>query len=602
MNGVKSRHQGFALPSVIITSLVMFTVLVAMVGSVSSVRVTLDSQYYQALARDAAESGAKHAKDCLTNAGYTLNEVLTPAKDCLANVVGGQNAYTEQNTKFRTTYEATLTAVGSLATSVDGKHARIVGKTELLRATGGGVWKTYTVTMNVQASLKIDQSANLASQRFWCFGKNAGLDFGPSGTATPTPIRCDTTSAVRGLEGTTVVSDQYGVLKFWSNGIDIYDANGDDMLDLSSKPNWSLTKNGYTFSGVLAGGYSSTQAATAFPMNSARTKYGIVSTTGQTEWGRGELYLHTVDMTLNGGLGAIVDKNVKLGAGTLYASEALGAVPNADGTGYYVYTYAVNKTIQTITGFLVKTDGTVTGPIVKDLKAAPATASTTVCTDPQGITVDGTYGYGTFNFTEDYSKMLLMIGGNQCAGSLSGTAYLITPNRGTGALTVDAYWTTSGNETGSVSKQGYSADFSPDEKYAYVTQKRNGSLTRYDIQSMNSATIKASEWVVANASTNPSMTTVPSSCTNYLYYAGGQIRQGPDGRMYIADNAFQDTTGAGCPPNPGKISYISNPDSAVQTAAGIGYVVDGITLPINTYSGWGLPQMVTVFTPEITIY
>ncbi len=79
------RHRvrsGFALPTVVIASVVMLMILVTTVGSVTSARVSLDAQYDEQRLRDAAESGAARAADCIGNSTMTLNVTVTPATNC----------------------------------------------------------------------------------------------------------------------------------------------------------------------------------------------------------------------------------------------------------------------------------------------------------------------------------------------------------------------------------------------------------------------------------------------------------------------------------------------------------------------------------------
>ena len=93
--------------------------------------------------------------------------------------------------------------------------------------------------------------------------------------------------------------------------------------------------------------------------------------------------------------------------------------------------------------------------------------------------------------------------------------------------------------------------------------------------------------------------TTPSNANDR---SGGQVRRGPDGRMYIADNAYIAGTGYAQQGTAGYLSYINNPDASTQTAAAIGLVIDGIQLPTGSFSQQGLPQMVTVYIPEIVTY
>ncbi len=80
---------GFALPTVLIASVVMLTVLATAVSSVAAVRTTLKAQYYEQLAKAAGEAGVAYAKACLAKNGnrplWTSDKPLKPSTDCAGN-------------------------------------------------------------------------------------------------------------------------------------------------------------------------------------------------------------------------------------------------------------------------------------------------------------------------------------------------------------------------------------------------------------------------------------------------------------------------------------------------------------------------------------
>lgn len=80
---------GFALPTVLIASVVMLTVLATAVSSVAAVRTTLKAQYYEQLAKAAGEAGVAYAKACLAKNGnrplWSTDKPLRPSTDCAGN-------------------------------------------------------------------------------------------------------------------------------------------------------------------------------------------------------------------------------------------------------------------------------------------------------------------------------------------------------------------------------------------------------------------------------------------------------------------------------------------------------------------------------------
>jgi len=80
------RLSGFALPTVLIASMVMLTVLLAAITSTAAIRVALVSQYYNRLAQTAGDAGSAYAKACLTaNNGvpsWSDSKPLKPDTNC----------------------------------------------------------------------------------------------------------------------------------------------------------------------------------------------------------------------------------------------------------------------------------------------------------------------------------------------------------------------------------------------------------------------------------------------------------------------------------------------------------------------------------------
>lgn len=582
-----TQQQGFALPAVVIVGTVLFSVMTVVLGSTASIRSVLDEQFYQALARDAAESGAAHAKACINDPTFIGGTgSITPQTNC-AGTNSGASLYLINNTtsvpRYRTTYTAQV-----VSSSTYGKNIKVTSAVELLRSNGTTSWKSYPASLRLQTVLAPDPAGDRASKRFWYFGRNGVLDFGASGNALPTVSTSPGSFAA--AEGTTVVNDQSGNLLFFSDGLHIWNKAGDPMLN----------------SDFMLGSYSATQAVATFPLNTTRTLYAVVSNTGQGETGLGELYLNIIDMQRSGGLGEVVSKNVMLGAGKglgsalsfngnnpdkSYSNEGLNAMPNADGTGYFVYTYNIAKS--QIVGFKILTNGNVDPtPITFSLPLAPV-KTCLAGSAPNGNI--GTYGYGSVNFSSDYTKLVVLIGSYGCSNTPNttiGTVYVLNVNPSSGAVSdANMNWTATTTKA-SGSRAGYTADFSPGGGYVYVSQIYPTEISRYSLASPGN--VAGSKWVIGAGTLNVS---------NEMQ-AGGHIRRGPDGRMYIADHdvwAQAGTTGT----QTCKMSYISNPDSPTETAVGIGLNIDGITLgPANPgpCSAWGLPQMATIYVPKVYIY
>ena len=145
--------SGFALPTVIIVGTILFGMMSIILGSVASTRAVLDAQFYEALARDAAESGAAHARACFDDVNFTPSVTLTPKTNCAGVDQGGLSLYVTDTTaasaslQYRTSYQASVTVSNSF-----GKSIAVTGSTQLVRASGGSVSKTYNYTLRGDAN------------------------------------------------------------------------------------------------------------------------------------------------------------------------------------------------------------------------------------------------------------------------------------------------------------------------------------------------------------------------------------------------------------------------------------------------------------------
>jgi len=90
-NRLRGTSRAFALPTVLIASVVLLSVLAVSVTATAAVRTTLKNQYYAQLAQVAGEAGVAMAKACLANSEnvpqWSNAKPLTPATDCSGNPI-----------------------------------------------------------------------------------------------------------------------------------------------------------------------------------------------------------------------------------------------------------------------------------------------------------------------------------------------------------------------------------------------------------------------------------------------------------------------------------------------------------------------------------
>ena len=152
-----NRQEAFALPTIVIATVVMFMILVAAVGATTSARVALDAQYYDALARDAAESGASQAAECLKLNNYvstwSASSPLRPNTTC-----SGGAACTDVAKCFivKTPTYSTSYTVGPVTDDGSGiQKFNITATVNLLRKSNGSVSTTYNRTVGTQVGAQI---------------------------------------------------------------------------------------------------------------------------------------------------------------------------------------------------------------------------------------------------------------------------------------------------------------------------------------------------------------------------------------------------------------------------------------------------------------
>ena len=131
---------GFALPTILIASVVMLMVLVTAVSAVVVSRNALADQYYNRLAAEAAESGLAMAAACLDSGTTTWTDPLRPGGDCagLASQGTAPEHYVLSTGSTRTTFTVTAPTTSNGTTTI-----QATGITERVRASNGGVWKRY---------------------------------------------------------------------------------------------------------------------------------------------------------------------------------------------------------------------------------------------------------------------------------------------------------------------------------------------------------------------------------------------------------------------------------------------------------------------------
>lgn len=307
----------------------------------------------------------------------------------------------------------------------------------------------------------------------WYFGRNAGMSFA---SGIPVPL---TDGRLQSLEAATTVCDRKtGALLFYTNGVTVWDATHHVMQGGEA----------------LASDESSTQGALVVPVPGDDSSYYLFTVTV-------EMRYSIIDMRANGGLGAVVTKDVLL---FKPAAEKLTAAPHGNGRDYWVLTREWGTDL--VHAFLVGCDG-ISGPVSSH-------------TGGELLFKRADTGY-TFRSTVGYMKV-----SPDGRRLVSANTFVWIPGADFTGASIELF--DFDDMTGRISnrmilatdyEQCYGAAFSPNSSKLYVGSWMNGRpILQYDLSKPDEASIIASR------------RSIPLTGSVSL----GALQLGPDGRIYVA--------------------------------------------------------------------
>lgn len=184
--------KGFALPTVLISSVVLLLLLMVGIEGVANMRQNMDAQYYTQLAKEAAESGVQQLENCINKSfendiPLTTSTVYTPNMQCDGSAMAGVSQYVLQTPRYRTTYSAQIDS-----STVSTYKVRVQARIDLLRSSTGATWKTYDYSLNTDATKGLFSSSSSAigyyevcgviDAKTWCWGNNENGQLGDNTT------------------------------------------------------------------------------------------------------------------------------------------------------------------------------------------------------------------------------------------------------------------------------------------------------------------------------------------------------------------------------------------------------------------------------------
>ncbi|HQP04535.1 MAG TPA: hypothetical protein PLP11_08020 [Bacteroidales bacterium] len=347
---------------------------------------------------------------------------------------------------------------------------------------------------------------------YWYFGYQCGISFA---TGVPKGV---TGGQITGLEGCATVGDMQGNLLFYTDGQVVYDRNHNIM------------ENGTG----LMGHYSSTQSSIIVKCPGTDNNYYLFTTDGAENHLAGGWRYSIVDMSLNGGLGAVTEvKNIFLEGPV---AEKQTAIMHSNNVSIWVIAHRWNS--NEFVAYEITQEGINPVPVVSAVGTVHAGGPSG---DPN---LNGwTNATGLLKANKDGNKLALAI-------QITGIFELFDFNKATGVV--------SNCRTSSTYDPVYGVEFSPDgtKLYATVNVYQNSRLYQFNLNQTNPF---SNAVLIASAPSCPIKS----------------LQLGPNGRIYITRYDYP------------YVSEVSYPDLDGDAC---NYVAHGVYLMGET-GRYGLPNI-----------
>ena len=328
---------------------------------------------------------------------------------------------------------------------------------------------------------------------WWFFGDKAGIHF--SG-GVPAGV---TNSAMKTLQGCASYSDPLGNLLFYSRGDTVWDATDNVMMN----------GTGLMGSGL---GFGASMSAVVVPRPNSSTDYYLFTLTSG--------FLNTmsyskIDMSLNGGLGAVVnaEKNIQLVDTVSYLMSVVRQPNNED---YWLIT--LRRGSDEAYAYEITSAGVNTTPVISQT----------------GLPLNMFDLNGYLRCSQQNDRLAMTLWKGDTGQINAHNVHIFDVDNQTGVVTHDFGITPSVADT-----FNYGVEFSPSGQFLYVQSQNVSDLRQYDLNAGSVAAIDASEVLVG---------------VGYTGTGGGALQLGPDGVVYVCRNGasflasvlFPDDAGALC--------------------------------------------------------
>lgn len=302
----------------------------------------------------------------------------------------------------------------------------------------------------------------------WYFGNHAGLDFN---SGSPVAL---TNGQLNTEEGCATLSNAAGQLLFYTDGSTVYNKNHRVMVNGTG----------------LMGDTSTTQSATIVPMPGSANLF-CVFTIDANARPNGFRY-SIVDISLNGGLGAVTIKNTLVYTPTC---EKISIVKHTNNTDFWIVTHGYGN--NAFYSHKLTSTGLSNTPVISN------TGFTPVPSTVSSNNYRSSYGY--MKISPNGNKLAIVHGsdGIQDLGVLQ----LLDFNASTGVVSNPITLFTDTDEN-------YGVEFSPNNEVLYYSNITTGQIRQYDLTASN----------------------IPTAVTvfNFGQFTTGALQLAPDNKIYFA--------------------------------------------------------------------
>lgn len=364
----------------------------------------------------------------------------------------------------------------------------------------------------------------------WCFGDSAGIDFNQT---LPSPIR----SMVKTRGSTSSISDSLGNLLF-------YVATNSGTIGNTAKI-WcsdnSIMQKGDS---IVGQGWFNEESIAPNPLNN--NTYYLFSI-GVTTSGPTGFFYSLIDMNLNGGLGAVVQKNIQLQPFKI--DDEVSLIKHGNGRDWWVFFRSNFSPNDTIYSYLISVNG-ISNLIWQKINSINNGHAKRIV-----FTNDGKHAVLT-----NFGGLIEFVDFDRCTGLFSNSINI-------------------SNELETPSLFGVA--ISPNDSKLYISTDSNSPDTCYIFQyDLNATDIRGSKDTIYTYSFPPS------------YYEVGLLELAPNGKIYVA-NQYQNGVNVPFPYQDSMYNYINMNLSVINDPDQLGSACNFQSY--SFYLGgarayWGLPN------------